>query len=410
MPKSYVRVPSLTVLGSTDGSAWRYATPEENQDLYKQLLFDRATKTPRQEKFLSRVSSFKRKKQTDMMNKKIRIDCHPVIGDTPRRDVFVRKRRDFDAIDYARSTTGSPNDASFSMQLKSSLDIDSNDHDTSSDSIQCFLPTRVGDRDGASITSYGSVVNELKRYVSGERRAHLQAGTSNANARANPGSPSLYKAILLDQAMKRTPMKRVIVSKKHKRNSLVRRTVRSRRFRHSKSGRRGRSRKPFGYLGSPPTSSVSLPDRSLDDSPLLRTPVNVRSRISRSMDNFATRFGRTLTSPLRLIRTKNFDNIARWKDENQNDVSVRCSTSKLPDSMLSESVSPDTADLLEKPIEPSRSQTPLLPTNHGLFSEDGSTDTTDICATPDSVNSKSTESVGPVLRKKRFRKKMWKFW
>ncbi|XP_076246130.1 uncharacterized protein LOC143186361 [Calliopsis andreniformis] len=315
-----------------------------------------------------------------------------MIGDTPKRDVFVRKRRDFDAIDVARSTTGSTNDVSFSLQLKTSSIGNDNDYDTSTDSIRCYLSTKhVRD-----IASYGSVVDELKRYVSGERR--LQASSSNASLRPNVGSPSLYRTILIGEAMKFTPMKRVIVSKRHKRNSIVRRTIRNRKLKHSRSNCRRKSRRKFGYLGSPPTSSTSLPDRPSDGSPFSRTPVNVRNRISRSMDSFATRVGKTLSSPLRLIRTKNFDNIARWKDENQNDVSVRCSISKLPSF-----VSPGNADVPEKPIESSNSQAPVS-INHDLFVEDK------LMTNIDSANIKNTEDFKPALSKRKVRKRVWKFW
>ncbi|XP_076669045.1 diaphanous related formin 1 isoform X3 [Andrena cerasifolii] len=406
----FSRVPPLTILGTANGSTNWYTTPEENQDLYKRLLLDNVSKTPKPEKCVSRISSFKRKRYSEIASKKIRFDRHPVIGDTPKRGVSVRMRPRFEQLEGVGDDDG---------------DCDGND--TSSDSIRYPPPvTRTHVRDNGNIGLYGSVMDELKKYVSGERRSSLQPSSPSASVRINLRSPSLYKTVLIGEAMKLTPVKqqRVIVSKKRKRNSIVRRTVRTRRLRHSKSNhRRGWSQEKaaFDYLGSPPSDSVSLPSRSDDDSSNLRASRNTRNRISKSVDSFATRVGKTISSPLKLIRTRNFDDIARWKDENQNDVSVRRSNSRYPSPRFHRPVASATWDFLQHSIDPADgiaclsrlrpSRIATSATHQNIFKEDGSTDNTiPTCATFVNASAKSIESAGPTLPIRKHRRKLWKFW
>ncbi|XP_034173044.1 uncharacterized protein LOC117600990 [Osmia lignaria lignaria] len=277
---------SLAAL-TTDPDFPRYKTPEDNQDLYKQLLLDQAAKTPRPERRFSRVSSFKRKKQDDIACKKIRSD-RTSIEETPKRDVTqaLGLRREFEENEF------SSND-SFRYLM--------------SESRVCY------DENRRVVASYKSVMDELKRHAS-----------SNGL-----GSPSLYKQILIGEALKLTPVKqrRVIVSKKRKRNSLVRRTVRTRRQKHSKSKPARSARKSFGYLGSPPSASVSLIVPPLEDASLPPASDTALHKISRSVDDIAMKIGKTIASPFRLSRARNFDDVARWRDENQNDVSTRRSKS-----------------------------------------------------------------------------------
>lgn len=274
---------SLAAL-TTDPDFPRYKTPEDNQDLYKQLLLDQAAKTPRPERRFSRVSSFKRKKQNDIACKKIRSD-RTSIEETPKRDVTqaLGLRRDFEEDVF------SSNDSFRYLMQGSRVCYDEN--------------RRV------VVASYKSVMEELKR----------QASSNSLR------SPSLYKQILIGEALKLTPVKqrRVIVSKKRKRNSLVRRTVRTRRQKHSKSKPARAARKSFGYLGSPPSASVSLIVPPIEDASLPRASDTALHKITRSVDDIAIKIGKTISSPFRLARARNFDDVARWRDENQNDVSTR---------------------------------------------------------------------------------------
>lgn len=409
MDRVFSRVPPLTILGTANDSTSWYTTPEENQDLYKRLLLDNASKTPKPEKCLSRISSFKRKRYSEIASKKIRFDRHPVIEDTPKRGVSVRMRPSFEKVEGVGDDDG-----------------DCDGDDMSSDSIRYLLPvTRTHVRDNGNIALYGSVMDELKKYVSGERDSSLQPSSPSASLRINLRSPSLYKTVLIGEAMKLTPVKqqRVIVSKKRKRNSIVRRTVRTRRLRHSKSNhRRRRSQEvTFDYLGSPPSDSVSLPSRSDDDSSNLRASRNTRNRISKSVDSFATRVGKTISSPLKLIRTRNFDDIARWKDENQNDVSVRRSNSRYSSPRFHRPVASATADFFEHSIDPAdgivsltrrRPSRIVSSANHqNTFKEDGSMDNTKTtCATFVNAGAKSIETAGPTLPIRKHRRKLWKFW
>ncbi|XP_043803672.1 protein diaphanous isoform X2 [Apis laboriosa] len=244
----------------------QYATPEENQHFYKCLLLDLVTRTPKQDKFLSRISSFKRKKQSEIASKKIRID-RLIFEETPKREISIKISRNFDDIS-----------------------------NLSNNSDQC-------------VASYGFVIDELKKHTPKHVKSNLVSSSPN-------------QTISIGTAVKLSPVKRrqVIVSKKHKRNSIVRRVVKNRKQRHSRFSDNRRARKLFSYLGSPIGESISLiENRSLFHA------FESDNRISKSMDNIITKIDKI---PLKLIERKNLD-ILCWKDENKNDLSIQYSNSQL---------------------------------------------------------------------------------
>ncbi|XP_076178564.1 uncharacterized protein LOC143152393 [Ptiloglossa arizonensis] len=351
---SPVPVLTETARGNAGDNYTYYTTPEENQELCS-LVIENATRTPKRERFLSRVSSFKRKsRHNDVAYRRIRFDVHPVIAETPKRDVTAIACRSIDETETFCNVA----------------------------------------------SSYRSVVDELKRRETPRMK-----------------SPSLYKQTLLGQARRLTPVRerRVIVSKTRKRNSIVRRAVRTRRLRHSRCARNGRSRKSFDSLNSPASESISLPDRHPSDI-CVRAPANVCNRISRSVDSLATRISKTISNPLRsLIRTRNFDDIARWKDENQNDVSVGCSKSGLDETRI-EIIGIAAQPALSTPTRtvPNRSTDPEI-----ILVDDEPTNDADIRRATFETGLVKREHDGapiakgsgptPPKRKKR-EKKIWKFW
>ncbi|CAD1478162.1 unnamed protein product [Heterotrigona itama] len=290
-----LRDPAITSLASSVFT--RYTTPEENQRLYKRSLLDLAMRAPKRGKFLSRVSSFNKNRQMEIRYKKIRVD-RPMIEETPKRQVSVKRSRNFDKI-----STNSSADSVQRVAVSSSMNT--------------VVSTST------STSSYGPVIDELERRT---RSTRVETRGSNSEL----FSPTLCRTILVGKALMISPVKRrrVIVGKKHKRNSIVRRAVERRRSRHRRSAIGGeRIGKSFGYFGSPTSESVSLIE---NDSAACctydSTDTLLSNRISKSMGDIArSRIGKTISSPVTLIRMKNLDSVARWKDVNENDLSVQYS-------------------------------------------------------------------------------------
>lgn len=377
-------LPGDTRVVSGNSEPARYTTPEENQQVYKRLLIDRATKTPKQERYLSRVSSFKRKKQSEIACKKIRFD-RPMIEETPKRDISIRLSGNFD------ETWNWPSG---------------------------YCIRRVGSvATVASTTSYGFVIDELKKRATTAARL-ASPSTDHFSPCSSLPSPSLLPIVSTGEArLKFNPVKRrrVIVSKKHKRNNIVRRTVRNRRLRH---------RRAAGYLGSPTSGSVSLIDNPsvcrVSDTTIADIVSDTLSdRISKSMDDVAIRVDKGIISaPLQLIRTRNFHDIARWKDENENDTSIRCSNSQVA------RLKSPTGSPLEPSKENAMEEDQLLDVRFGRSNNalefSSALGRTDQDASPtlpsskrnctDTLSSLSTFPTLPTLSKRKHRKRIWKFW
>lgn len=347
----------------------QYTTPEENQHFYKRLLLD-VTRTPKQDKFLSRISSFKRKKQTEIASKKIRID-RLMFEETPKREISIKISRNFDDI--------------------SNLSNNSDQY----------------------VTSYGFVIDELKKHTP-------------TYVKSNLVSPSPYQTISIGTAVKLSPVKRrqVIVSKKRKRNSIVRRVVKNRKQRHLRSSDNQKARKLFSYLGSPISESISLiENRSLFHA------FESDNRISKSMDNIATKIDKT--TPLKLIQKKNLDDMLCWKDENKNDCDIQYSNSQLSSLkclfqcpiLNSNGKMTELDEFTFQMTEPITIESRInnnLDTFHQLKLTNNASKNCSIFALKKdtlSISTKqkcnfiiTTETEQIVSMKKKHRKKIWKFW
>lgn len=147
------------------------------------------------------------------------------------------------------------------------------------------------------------------------------------------------------------PMKgnKVVVSKRRKRNSIVRQANYNRKkLLHKVTNNT--------YVGSPPdmNSSMPIPSGNAFSSPsvpdLNATCGVLYTGISRSVEDLNPPETETHSTPLsaNLMRTKNFDNIAIFQDENQNDISIGVS-SKLQSSGSISSPKVDFANSINTP-------------------------------------------------------------
>lgn len=365
-------LPCGAVTSSASSDLEKYTTPEENQHLYKCLLLDQATRAPKRENFLSRISSFQKSKQAEIVCKRARVD-RSMIEETPRREISIRRSRNFDKTS-----------------------------NSSSNSVQCSVVTAAT---LSSASSYGLVIDELKKRTP----THVESLASNDPSPCSSLQLSpcvLYQTVLVGEALKLSPLRRrrVIVSKKHKRNSIVRRAVQSRRSKHARRSAIAGETKSFGYLGSPSSESVSLIEnysvcRASDTS-----SDTASTRISRSMGDIATRIGKTISSPLKLIRTKNFgNNNAHWKDENENNLcNVQHSNGQF--TMSKRLVQSEIANTSTKTTESNKLAVQMTDT----ILESRMNNNLDIFHLD--IPSITTKEKQTVLMKRKRQKRAWKFW
>lgn len=302
--------------------------------------------------------------------KKIRID-RLMFEETPKREISIKISRNFDDI--------------------SNLSNNSDQY----------------------VTSYGFVIDELKKHTP-------------TYVKSNLVSPSPYQTISIGTAVKLSPVKRrqVIVSKKRKRNSIVRRVVKNRKQRHLRSSDNQKARKLFSYLGSPISESISLiENRSLFHA------FESDNRISKSMDNIATKIDKT--TPLKLIQKKNLDDMLCWKDENKNDCDIQYSNSQLSSLkclfqcpiLNSNGKMTELDELTFQMTEPITIESRInnnLDTFHQLKLTNNASKNCSIFALKKdtlSISTKqecnfiiTTETEQIVSMKKKHRKKIWKFW
>ncbi|KAL0116688.1 hypothetical protein PUN28_009956 [Cardiocondyla obscurior] len=73
-----------------------FFTPEENQEMYKQILIDEAKKTPRQTKYMPRVTFFQKKKLCNRCNRSY-YAALSMFNETPKRDVLLKTFQNLDS-------------------------------------------------------------------------------------------------------------------------------------------------------------------------------------------------------------------------------------------------------------------------------------------------------------------------
>lgn len=211
-----------------------YFTPEENQELYKQMLIDEAKKTPRLKKHISRITYFQKRRQCSR--------CTRGYSTTPPMDDDGTPKRN--------------------VSLKTSANLESRCTADKTDSNTCI------DENGG---------------------------------------------LLLNEARMLSPIKqrRVVVSKMRKRNSIVRRAISNRRRLRSNT----RPRKSHIHLQSPPNMNSSMPP-VVNWSASNADIANVG--MSRSADNIFTKLDKRASTPIKLLRSRNYENLTWFKDENLN--------------------------------------------------------------------------------------------
>ena len=280
---------------------------------------------------------------------------------------------------------------------------------SSSNSVRCGVVTAAT---LSSASSYGLVIDELKKRTP----THVQSLASNDPSPCSSLQLSpclLYQTVLVGEALKLSPMKRrrVIVSKKHKRNSIVRRAVQNRRSKHARRSTTADETKSFGYLGSPSSESVSLIENHSVCRASDTTTDTASTRISRSMNDIAMKIGKTISSPLRLIRTKNFaDKTAHCKDENENNLCNIQYSNKLADQMPGttlESRANNNPDIFQQ-LRFTNSALEFCSTS--VRDKDAASIESSIKQECDDMPSIATKKKQIILTKRKRQKLTWKFW
>lgn len=215
----------------TPGDSVSYFTPEENQELYKQMLIDEAKKTPKLTKHMSRITYFQKRRQCSRCSRAY-FTTLPVDDDeTPKRNVLLETFANLEST---------------ADKTDSDICVDEN-------------------------------------------------------------------VLLLNEARMLSPVKqkRVVVSKIRKRNSIVRRAISNRRRMRANL----RRRRSHTRMQSPPNMSSSMP-------PIVNwsaSSTNIADvGLSKSTDNIFTKPSKRASTPIKLLRSRNYENLTWFKDENLN--------------------------------------------------------------------------------------------
>lgn len=142
-------------------------------------------------------------------------------------------------------------------------------------------------------------------------------------------SPFIIRNAVINEARVISPIKQkhVIVGKMCRRNSIVRRAIINRK--HIRATNTSLRRLKFrSYLKSPSDMSTTMP--LLTNSLILDTNT-ANIRMSKSVDNINSKISKKASTSIKLLRSKNFENLTRCKDENQNilDTKDKFSTSNI---------------------------------------------------------------------------------
>ncbi|XP_029156307.1 protein diaphanous isoform X2 [Nylanderia fulva] len=144
---------------------------------------------------------------------------------------------------------------------------------------------------------------------------NLETRCANTNWES---SPMFGENVSINRARIISPVKqrRVVVNKIHKRNSIVRRAI-SNRKRIRANNKIGK-RKSYNYLQSPPNMSITVP--LVVNPSVINSNSAQNAKMSKSIDGIHTQILKKSCSPMKkkLLRSKNFENLARYKDETQN--------------------------------------------------------------------------------------------
>lgn len=317
---------------STASDSTNFFTPEENQELYKRILLEEATKTPKQIKRPSRVTYFQKKKHCNLAY----YTAMPVFDETPKRDVVLK-----------------------------------------------------------------TVTNLESRCVNTDWES----------------SPLIGENVSLKRARIISPVKqrRVVVSKIRRRNSIVRRAILNRKC--MRANNKIAKYRLHNYLQSPPNMSSTMSPAI--NSSVINSNAAKGAKMSKSVDSLNTRIFNTAYTPVKLLRSKHFENLAH-KDEGQNILDMK--TRSLNSSISTQFSSTDQITNAQSPLLIEMSGVTLLSENSPLH-----------VIKPDSVHtSKSSlnmsgkifgklipETSSPnaknnfrIMKKLKDRswKKKWKFW
>ncbi|KYN16166.1 Protein diaphanous, partial [Trachymyrmex cornetzi] len=146
-----------------------------------------------------------------------------------------------------------------------------------------------------------------------KRDVSLKTFRNFESRRFHDSSPLIDGDVSVNRACILSPVKqkRVVVNKIRKRNSIVRRTILNRKRIRASNAKRS---KLHAYLQSLPSMSIIMPS-IINTSDIDMNSVN--QKMSKSIDGFHTKILKPAFTPMRLLRSRNFENLRRY-DENQN--------------------------------------------------------------------------------------------
>ncbi|XP_070165092.1 protein diaphanous isoform X2 [Polyergus mexicanus] len=129
-------------------------------------------------------------------------------------------------------------------------------------------------------------------------------------------SPLISENISIKRAHIISPVKqrRVVVNKIRKRNSIVRRAILNRKRIHA-SNKIAKCCRLHNSLQSPPNMSSTVPP--VMNSSIISLNSAQSAKMSRSIDGLHTKILKAARTPIKLLRSKNFENLTRHKDETQ---------------------------------------------------------------------------------------------
>ncbi|KAK2576918.1 hypothetical protein KPH14_005539 [Odynerus spinipes] len=173
----------------------------------------------------------------------------------------------------------------------------------------------------------GTLENTSSNLIAEESQSRKQSFVNSlCTPETNVGINFFKKQVLTGYTRRLTPVKqkRVIVSKRYKKNSAIHRAIVTRELlnKNRRSMKRNRScgdlsTKPFRSL---PNIKIEEVASATNVSPKLNLARGAR-KLSMSTDSLSSK-SKSVTSSIKLTRTKNFENITDFTDENQN-VSVK---------------------------------------------------------------------------------------
>ena len=358
-----------------------FYTPEENQNIYKQILLRFAEKAPKKDEVFSRVSGIHKKKSTAP-----KIDFRSPVLETPKREV---------PLTVSLSKLQIYNEA----QILETSSANSEDNFGNTPKDFCHK------------VAYKSVINEFKDW-SPDRFKKCSSSEKSLQHFSRKEN--------LNETYGSTPVrKKILASKKKKRNSIVRRTILNRKNisqKHVSKSKFSPNWHSFSNISVSPSVMEGLPN----------------SKFTKSCDNI-TNLCDLKSYEFQMARSNNFENIIYVRDENENlpifnliDPEATsftpspCSKSVSTDDLVKSSYNEDISGIIELSRVP-RPRFPNLDVERKIILSDNKGDqpSEESEASPYRPNSSKSQEIlspemkfyrGSIVPQIEGKKKTWKLW